>query len=1092
MVKKSFLPRIFARLVFGSILVSIFSTHVAADDSIDLSGDWQFKLDPNDEGVAANWFFSPLPDQLELPGSCQEQGYGEIPSKKSDWTVNGSYLQKLEALPHFKPFLEKGGKFRHPFWWTPDRLYVGPAWYQKEVEVPQSWGANAIKLMLQRVHWESKLWVDETLVGMENGIGTPHVYDLSKILTPGTHRLTLRIDNRIKEIDIGAGGHSISDHTQSNWNGIIGEMELVCSPPIHIQQVRVDATDYRNKTAKLRFSLRNLTNDPANVELAYQAKTVVGKDYVAAPGVLTTTLPAQSNQTIEVDYPLGNEAPLWNEFDPAVFQLESKLTIADQTSESNGLPHKQSTTFGIRSIERSGNRIMVNGRKVFLRGTLDCCLWPQTGYPPMDRESWNRVFKIVKDHGLNHVRYHSWTPPNAAYEAADEMGIYLQPESLMWVKFGAGAAIDDWIKEEAKRCFLHYGNHPSFAMMAIGNECSNGSMEYADETIGLFQKTDPRRIYTDNVRGCFSKLCDFNVKGVKFSNRRSPGADLSSNNTDYDPNDYFSEQEQPTITHEDGQWSTWPNMAEESKYTGSLHPYYLEVYRDLMKQAGVWDRYDDYFRATGKLQVSLYKATVEASLKAADCAGFQLLDLRDFPGQGYAPVGILDPFWDSKGYCTADEFRSFCDSTVPLARFKSYVVPNDQLLDTTIQVAHYGPSEITSASISWTLSTPTKTLGEGVLSADLPTGTVTTVGRIAPSLQACAEPTQATLTVAVKGTRFVNQWPVWIYPAASKTTNNELDEKTIIADQIDDQVRQHLENGGSVLLTPPPAWIKGNTAGAFSPIYWTRVMFRNARVHTIGAYVDADHPALAAFPTECFTDWQWYDLMENSKPVELASFPKELRPMVEPIDDWNRPRRLGLIFEGKVGNGKLLFCAINIGDDLESRPAATQLRRSLLSYMASDDFEPQTPLDAELFEQVIVPVDPGLVERSYASSTANGYEIALAFDNNPETFWHSSWTGSDYKMPQSLTLDLGKPTTISGIRYQPRLRGNNNTRVKSYRILVSDDANSWREIAEGVFSNRADLQSVFFNNSQTTQFLRFVITEPFAGQTVSVAEIAVF
>lgn len=926
---------VFLQLVFSAC----FSQNKNLE--IDLAGEWRFALDQKDEGIAEKWFSDQLKNSLRLPGSCLEQGYGEIPSMESEWTVGKGYSEKIDKIPHFKPYMEKDGEFRHPFWWTPDRLYQGAAWYQRDVTIPENWKDQKIVLNLERVHWESKLWIDDEFVGMENGMGVPHEYDLSKYLTPGKHQISICVDNRIKDVNIGPDGHAISDQTQSNWHGIVGEINLIAAPVVGIDHIWVDASDYQNKVALVRFTVRNQSDQPSKVKISYSAATTFGKTYEAPGQSLTETIPASTTKFVEAKYPLGENAPLWNEFNPTIFTINAKL-------KADNITDNQSTTFGIRSIETRGNHLLVNGRKIFLRGTLDCCIFPNTGYPPTDKEEWDSIFKVVKDHGLNHVRYHSWTPPKAAYEAADEAGVYLQPEFVMWITFGAGEPIDKWIIEEADRVFRHYGNHPCFTLFSIGNENRNGGMDYMDSTIQRFQTTDPRRLYLDNTRDYFSEYCDFNIKGQKFLYRKTYG--VNSSNTDYDRNDFFSQQKRPEITHEDGQWSSWPNMATEEKYKGSLHPYYLKIYKDLMKEAGVWERYNDYYMASGKLQTLLYKATVETALKAPDHSGVQLLDLRDFPGQGFAPVGILDPFWESKGYCTPEEYRAFCDETVPMARFKSYVWNSDQMFEAKVVVANYGPAELKSQNVEWQLIDPSgKVIGDGKFTHDIPTGTVTQVGLIKLPLASVEKASQVKLELTLPGTRFKNQWSLWIYPPENKPEPNNV----LITDEIDNSAKEELDRGGSVLLALTPTSIGGETNGSFAPIFWTKVMFMSAPVHTVGTYCQADHPVFNEFPTEIFANWQWYDLLENSKPLLMEHLPGELRPMIEPIDDWNKPRKLGSLFEVKVGNGKLLVCSIDITGNLKERPAARQFRQSLLSYMSSEKFNPSVFVELDTLEQII-------------------------------------------------------------------------------------------------------------------------------------------
>ncbi|WP_167619362.1 discoidin domain-containing protein [Maribellus sediminis] len=1058
------------------LLILGFNAFAQNENIIDLSGEWRFTIDSTDIGISQKWFTKQLNDKLHLPGSCLEQGFGEVPSMKSKWTVGDDYQGKVDALPFFKPYMVKDGEFRHPFWLTPDRLYAGAAWYQRNVTIPADWKGKNIVLELERVHWESQVWIDDQPVGMRNGIGVSQIYNLSEYLTPGKHQISICVDNRIKDINIGPDGHFLSDQTQSNWHGIIGKIALTATPAIGIEHINVDARDYENKIATVQFTVRNPTTKAVNVNISYSAATTFGKKYEAPKGSLKETVPAGETKIVETEYDLGKDAPLWNEFDPAIFTLKAKLETQNSIDE-------QSTTFGIRNIETNGRQMLVNGRKVFFRGTLDCAIFPQTGYPPMDKASWARIFRIVKEHGLNHVRYHSWTPPKAAFDAADEAGIYLQPELVMWIGFGEGKPVDKWIVEETNRMFEQYGNNPSFALFSIGNEDGNKGMQYMDETITGFKKADPRHLYLDNTSGYFSKQCDFNITSVGKYGWWTMGSDLD--NTDYDCNNKLSHVVIPEITHEDGQWSTWPNMSEAQKYTGSLHPRYYDIYTDLIKESGMWDRYDDYYMASGKVQLAFYKATVETALKSSELSGLQLLDLRDYTGQGFAPVGVLDPFWESKGYCTADDYRSICDQTVPLARFNSYVWNSDQTFESKVVVANYGPGDLNAQKVNWKLTAHSgKIIGEGSFTENIPTGTVTQVGVIQLPLNTVAEATQATLELSLPDTRYKNQWPIWIYPSQTKPEPKDI----LVVNRMED-AKVALEQGNSVLLNLLPNDIKCITKGSFTPIFWTRVMFMGASIHTVGTFCQAEHPVFNEFPTENFSDWQWYDLVENSKPIIMTELPNNIQSMVEPIDDWNQPRRLSSLFEAKVGNGKLLVSSIDITNNLDKRPAARQLRQSVLSYMKSDKFNPEVPMDLDALKEAIsIKFNDGIANIT-ASASHSGNVAMYAADGDINTFWHSPWDGSS-PLPQSITLDVGESKTVKGLKYTPRQSGNDNTRVKEYEIQISNDEKDWKIVGKGVAGNTAKVQSLMIDNPQRARYVRLNVISAHGENSVSVAELS--
>ena len=186
---------------------------------------------------------------------------------------------------------------------------------------------------------------------------------------------------------------------------------------------------------------------------------------------------------------MGDDVKLWDEFEPNLYTLQ---TVMDGDTVS--------TTFGMREISISGRQFYMNGRKIWMRGTVGNCCFPLTGYPPTDEESWLRIFRKCKEYGLNMMRFHSYCPPEAAFAAADKVGFYLQPEGPSWpnhgVRLGRGMTIDRYLMEETQRMVREYGNHPSFCMLAAGNEPAGDWVKWTNRFVADWQKTgDRRRVY---------------------------------------------------------------------------------------------------------------------------------------------------------------------------------------------------------------------------------------------------------------------------------------------------------------------------------------------------------------------------------------------------------------------------------------------------------------------------------------------------------------------------------------------------------------------------------------------------------------------
>ena len=384
---------------------------------------------------------------------------------------------------------------------------------------------------------------------------------------------------------------------------------------------------------------------------------------------------------------------MWDEFNPSLQRIAVSL--------DNG--ERREVMFGLREIAAVGRHLTINGRTIFLRGALDCAAFPRTGHPPTDVDSWRKELGVIQAHGLNHVRFHSWCPPEAAFVAADELGIYLQVEVATWpnqsTTLGDGRPVDDWIDRETSRILRAYGNHASFVMLCAGNE--PGGEHHAAwlaNWVTRQKSSDSRRLYTAGAGWPEVSENDYHVRSEPRIQHWKEGLASRINHlppetrTDY--RDFINARAVPVVSHEIGQWCVYPNFAEMTKYTGYLKPRNFEIFRASLAAHHMLDQAHDFLIASGKLQALCYKEDVESALRTSEMGGFQLLGLSDFPGQGTALVGVLDTFWEEKGYISAPEFRRFCNTTVPLVRLDKRVFTSDEYLTTDIEIAHFGPSAL--------------------------------------------------------------------------------------------------------------------------------------------------------------------------------------------------------------------------------------------------------------------------------------------------------------------------------------------------------------------------------------------------------------
>ncbi|WP_304250907.1 sugar-binding domain-containing protein [Parabacteroides gordonii] len=906
------------------------------DDHQSLEGQWRFALDPGDKGVKEQWYNQSLSDTIHLPGSLQEQGYGYDVGLETAWTghvVDKSWYNS----PDYEKFRQPGN-MKVPFWLNPDKHYVGVAWYQKEIDIPASWKNCPVELELERTHWETTLFLDGREMGKHESLSTPYRYTF-KELSPGKHTLTLRVDNRVN-VAVGVNAHSVSDHTQSNWNGVVGTISLTAKPSLHIDDIQI-YPNVSDKTIKTIVSLKGTAGKNRST-LNLQVKTKDGKP-VGEPQQVE--LSSQATMKQEFLIPMGNDALLWSEHAPNLYTLHV-------ATETDGNREEQCRTFGLREFKANGTRFEVNGHPVFLRGTLECCIFPLTGYPAMDNAYWTKIYSQCKAHGLNHVRFHSWCPPRAAFEVADSMGVYLQVECAGWATVGNGDYSDRWFRDESDRILKEYGNHPSFCMMAYGNEPSGANQgEYLSGLIDYWKSKDLRRVYTSAGGWPYVENADYWDPMEPRIHRWAEGLNSIINakapSTDYDFA-HIIKKNMPTVSHEVGQWCVYPNFKEIEKYTGVLKAKNFEIFRETLKDHHMADLAEDFLFASGRLQTLCYKAEIEAALRTPGFAGFQLLDLHDFPGQGSALVGVLDAFWEEKGYVSPEEYSTFCNQTVPLIRFSKMVWLNNETLNVPVEVAHFGEKSLQGANIIWHISDQSgKKLSEGGFIKDLPVTNCIPVGNIDFPLSGIDQPTQLTVSVEVKDANNKNQWNIWVYPAKQEA----IGKSPYIASTLDNQAMERLNKGESVLLLLQPGSILPEKGGdirvGFSSIFWNTAWTNKQPPHTLGILCDPNHPALAAFPTERYSDYQWWDLLSNCNAMVLDDFPADYHPVVHLIDDWFTNRKLGILMEGKVGEGKLMVCSADLQKDLDKRPAARQFRQSILQYMASDRFDPSTTLDPE-------------------------------------------------------------------------------------------------------------------------------------------------
>jgi hypothetical protein len=933
-------------LILILIVAGCTTKNIEVRKSVSLNGEWKFKIDSLDRGINEKWYTDLFEETVKLPGSMAENGKGNEVTLNTDWTgdiIDKSYFTLDKYARYRQP-----GNIKIPFWLKPVKYYKGAAWYQKEVGLSDDWKGKRVVLFLERCHWESTVYINDKKAGCQNSLSTPHEYDITSLLVKGKNRISVRIDNRVI-IPVGVNSHSITDHTQTNWNGIVGGITLKATSKVFITDVRI-YPDIKGKSSKIIVALANESGTPFLGKVVIRAESFnSGISQKLKSKVVQVETGSKDLQLI-IDYPMGKSMQLWSEFNPALYKLSVDLKGSDGEVTDN-----VNVDFGMREFRAKGTRFEVNNNQIFLRGTTECCIFPHTGYPPADVIAWEKVLKTCKDYGLNHIRFHSWCPPEAAFIAADKLGIYFHIECSSWANQGStigdGGPLDKFIYEEGDRIIKEYGNHPSFCMLAYGNEPAGKNQNaYLGKLLTSWKAKDNRRVYTSAASYPIIPENDFNLKSEPRIQHWGEGLKSIINSqppqTLFDFRDYVSKFTIPTVSHEVGQWCVYPDFREISKYTGVLKPTNFEIFRESLAENNMGGQAEDFLNASGKLQVLCYKAEIEAALRTPGFAGFQILQLHDFPGQGTALVGILNPFFESKGYVTPEEFRMFCNETVPLARMQKLVYNNKESFKADIEMAHFGAKPLIRPVILCNVynSAGDTVYKKGFKKESIEIGNCIPIGTFSVDLDKITKAQKLKLEISVENTSVKNSWDFWVYPEVKEVANGNV----LITDKLDKNAETILKNGGSVLLLTygKVGKEKGSqVAIGFSSIFWNTAWTRNQAPHTLGIICDPAHPLFNDFPTEFHSNWQWWDPVIHSQAMMIDDFPANLKPLIQPIDTWFENRRLALAFEVKVHSGKLMVCSIGFKDKIDERPVSKQLMFSLMNYMNSTSFDPQIEID---------------------------------------------------------------------------------------------------------------------------------------------------
>lgn len=898
------------RSIIAVSLLSMVLVCQGQNDKINLAGKWKLCLDSVNNPEKSDLSMLKYDHIIALPSTLDEAGMG----------VPVVVEPKLER----KVMLHLQRKVS----------YIGPAYYQKDISIPRSWKGKNISLKLERVLWESTVWIDGKKAGNNVSICTPHYYDLSKSLTPGKHRITICIDNSRKfTLNNADMAHAYTEETQIKWNGMLGEISLTAVNPSHITEVAV-YPQFAGKyvSGKVKTAATGNGSYSLKIQVFDKNKTMVGE---------TTTAVAGAETGFEVKLPVNLLA--WDEFSPALYKVSVSLLDKKQRINSN-----KEIAFGFRDLKANDRRFYLNDKPLFLRGTLECSIFPLTGHPPLDESGWEKVFSTAREYGLNHLRFHSWCPPDAAFRVDDKMGMYIQVELPNWLlDFGKDQSVVNFINDEANNIIREYGNHPSFVLWSMGNELE-GDFDLLTAMVTRLKNKDPRHLYTTTTysfqqgHGIKPEPVDdyYITQNTEKGWVRGQGVfDQLPPDFKTDYSNSISDLGIPVVSHEVGQYSVFPDIKEIEKYRGVLSPVnFIAVKNDLEKK-GLLANAGKYTSATGKLATLLYKEEIERALKTPGLSGFQLLDLHDFPGQGTALVGILNAFWESKGFVSSSQWRMFCSEFVPLLWFDKAVYTSNETFVADYGIANYF-KDFENASLTWKIIDDNGKvfLEDSAKISVIRKGITSKFGKFSLPLAGLPAPAQYTVELSLQGTTYKNQWNFWLYEKEVRTPETDIHVTSSFTDAL-----SALKEGKKVLLNPDMKDIAGIT-GKFVPVFWSPVHFPD-QPGTMGLLMDPKHPAFSFFPTDFYSNWQWWDLCKQSKTLVLDHL--NVNPLVTVVDNFFKNRKLGNIFEARLGDGMLVFSSVDIHSDMDNRPVARQLKLSLINYMYSSDFNPASSITAD-------------------------------------------------------------------------------------------------------------------------------------------------
>lgn len=953
-----------------------------------LNGKWHVVLEDGTTG------------QMDLPGTLDENGIGHRDVGANQWHPDAVLGNAAGEIDKDAPIATR---------FTRRHTYEGEARISRKITVPD-YGTDRLFVLAERAR-ALRLLVDGEACSVfrQGTLSTPYIFELTGA-APGEHEFTFLSDNSYPGMPKAAIYYSsaATDETQTNWNGILGECSMYTRPQNFIDSLRVypRAVKKEEKNKAGGYVLDVCVELAPGAKKVYKDAKIILQSEALAAGELedTQTLTEiisysgeglaeagtdkeENPKTMEIwfrDLPLRENVKLWDEDEGNLYEMAVTLDNGISAEDKGGSTAECRTRFGIRSFGDNGSgRLALNGRAIFLRGEANCAEYPETGHPPMTIPEWKEMLLKYRSYGINFVRFHSHCEPEAAFAAADELGMLLQPELSHWDPKDAFGTEESYryYRAELVDLLKTYANHPSFVMLTLGNElqAQDEGRERMRELVRTAKRMDPTRLYANGSNafygeeGCdpesdfyTSQSCkDVVIRGTfsgmrGYLNENYPSADRT-----YDEAmaEIRKEYQKPVFSFEVGQFEVLPDFEELESFHGISDPVNLKLIKKRVEERGLLPTWEKYVEATGELSRLAYREEIEAAMRTRELSGISLLGLQDFPGQGTALVGMMNSHLEPKPYDFArpERFREFFQECRILVKLPHYTYEAGERLIAEVEAANFGKRNIEGV-FCWTLAGKKSVSENGncepaeikskntVIATGEDTeiticrpGSYTEVGSLDIPLDFVEKNTALTLKVRIGDS--ISAYPIWVY----RKTTPVCPENVYETRAFDVKTREILQNGGRVYLSPDAdkESLPNSIKTQFTTDFWSVGTFADQE-GGMGQLIDTEHPIFKEFPTDFHTDWQWW-IMATKRAVIL---PHPMKTIITEMDSYAFLRPMAQMIEFRCLKGKVLLSTMELHKS-QQYPEVRALQASIYTYLSGENFEPAEEITEEELSMLV-------------------------------------------------------------------------------------------------------------------------------------------